>query len=85
MENPLVADGYPLGGAAVHGNVTLFQLGDNVNVGLNLGTMRATCAADIRKGTLQSYAASARWPLGDASETATCPNTHLSELVGSVV
>lgn len=85
LGNPIVADVVPLNGAAVHGNVTLFQLGDNVNVGLNLsGNDAADVAADIRKGTCKAYAASARWPLGDASETR-LPNTHLSELVGSVV
>jgi len=85
LGNPVVADVVPLNGAAIHGNVTLFQLGDNENVGLNLsGVDPTTVAADIRRGTCKAYAPSARWPLGDAAETR-LPNTHLSELVGSVI
>ena len=34
--NPLVAQIVPLGGSSVRGNATFFQLGPNIEVGLNL-------------------------------------------------
>ena len=85
LNNPIVADVVPIDGAAIHGNVTLFQLGDNVNVGLNLsGSDAAAVAVDIRKGTCKSYAQNARWPIGDATETR-LPSMKLDQLVGNVV
>lgn len=85
ISNPLVAEITPAGGGNVHGNVTFFQLGSNVQVGLNLSGGNANAeAVDIRKGTCKSYSDTARWPLG-ASQDTRLPNTKLQDLVGSVL
>jgi hypothetical protein len=82
--NPLVAQIVPLGGSAVRGNVTFFQLGPNVNVGLNLATNAGTGALDIRKGTCKAYADSSTMPLGVAQDTR-LSNMKLEQLNGSVL
>ncbi|BDE05127.1 hypothetical protein WPS_04030 [Vulcanimicrobium alpinum] len=85
LNNPLVAPIRPVNGTTVHGNVTLFQLGGNVQVGLNVtGTGATPSSVDVRKGTCSSYAQAAKWPLGTAQETR-LPNTTLQALVGDVV
>jgi hypothetical protein len=82
--NPLVAQIVPLGGSSVRGNVTFFQLGANVNVGLNLTGTAGTEAVDIRKGTCKDYAASSTMPLGAAQDTR-LSNTKLEQLNGNVL
>jgi hypothetical protein len=82
--NPLVAQVVPLSGSSVRGNVTLFQLGPNVNVGLNLTGNSGTEAIDIRKGTCKDYAASSTMPLGVAQDTR-LSNTKLEQLNGDVL
>jgi hypothetical protein len=82
--NPLVAQIVPLGGSSVRGNVTLFQLGPNVNVGLNLTGNSGTEAVDIRKGTCKAYADSSTMPLGVAQDTR-LSNTKLEQLSGNVL
>jgi hypothetical protein len=82
--NPLVAPVVPLGGSSVRGNVTFFQLGSNVNVGLNLTGNSGTEAVDIRKGTCKDYAASSTMPLGVAQDTR-LSNTKIEQLAGNVL
>ena len=84
VANPLVAQVVPLGGSNVRGNVTFFQLGSNVNVGLNLTGNSGTQAVDIRKGTCKAYADSSTMPLGIAQDTR-LSNTTLSQLNGDVL
>jgi hypothetical protein len=84
LVNPLVAQIVPLGGSSVRGNVTFFQLGPNVNVGLNLTGNSGTEAVDIRKGTCKDYAASSTMPLGVAQDTR-LSNTKLEQLNGDVL
>jgi hypothetical protein len=84
LVNPLVAQIVPLGGSSVRGNVTFFQLGPNVNVGLNLTGNSGTEAVDIRKGTCKNYAASSTMPLGIAQDTR-LSNTQLEQLNGDVL
>lgn len=88
IENPLSANVVPVGSGGVHGAVTFFQLGSNVNVGLNLDNETpGTVAIDLRKGTCKSYAPSSRWPLGTfsgSSDETRLPNTKLDGLVGQV-
>jgi hypothetical protein len=89
IENPLSANVTPIGGGGVHGAVTFFQLGTNVNVGLNLDNETpGTAAVDLRKGTCKNYSQSSRWPLGTFSGTSDetrLPNTKLESLVGQVL
>lgn len=82
--NPLVAQVVPLAGSAVRGNVTFFQLGPNVNVGLNLTGTSGTEAVDIRKGTCKAYADSSAMPLGVNQDTR-LSNTKLEQLNGNVL
>jgi hypothetical protein len=85
ISNPLVADITPIGGSNIKGNATFFQLGQAVQVGVNLnGASASTSAIDIRKGTCKSYAESAKWPLG-ATQDSRLPNTKIEELVGNVL
>jgi len=64
--------------------VTLFQLGPNVNVGLNLTGNSGNEAVDIRKGTCKDYADSSTMPLGVAQDTR-LSNTKLEQLSGNVL
>ncbi len=82
--NPLVAQIVPLGGSSVRGNATFFQLGSNIEVGLNFTGNAATGAADIRKGTCKSYAGTATMPLGVAQDTR-LSNIKLEQLNGNVL
>ncbi len=82
--NPLVAPVVPLGGSSVRGNVTFFQLGSNVNVGLNLTGIAGSEAVDIRKGTCKAYAGSAAMPLGVNQDTR-LSNMTISQLNGNVL
>lgn len=84
VSNPLVAPIMPLGGSNVRGNATFFQLGKNINVGLNLATTSGTGAIDIRKGSCKSYAATPSMPLGTGQDTQ-LSNTSLEQLNGSVL
>jgi hypothetical protein len=82
--NPLVAQIVPLGGSSVRGNATFFQLGSNIEVGLNLTGNATAGAADIRKGTCKSYAGSATMPLGVSQDTR-LSNLKLEQLNGNVL
>lgn len=82
--NPVVAQIVPLGGSGVRGNATFFQLGSSVNVGLNFTGSAASGAADIRKGTCTSYAASTTMPLGVSQDTR-LSNVKLEQLNGNVL
>ena len=82
--NPLVAQIVPLGGSSVRGNATFFQLGPNIEVGLNLNGNATAGAADIRKGTCKSYAGSATMPLGVSQDTR-LSNLKLEQLNGNVL
>ena len=85
VSNPLVAKISPVGGASLRGNVTFFQLGNSVQVGLNVTGANANASAvDVRQGTCKSYASTAKWPLG-ASQDTRLPNTKLADLVGDVL
>jgi hypothetical protein len=85
LENPLVIDVQPVGSDGVHGNATLFQLGDKVDLAVNLdGNQSGSQAIDIRKGSCKSYAGSAKWPLGTSQETL-LPNTKIESLLGNVL
>jgi hypothetical protein len=85
LDNPLVIDVQPVGADGVHGNATLFQLGDKVDLAVNLdGNESASQAIDIRKGSCKSYAATAKWPLGASQETL-LPNTKVESLLGNVL
>ncbi|HYZ17163.1 MAG TPA: hypothetical protein VE591_12200 [Candidatus Acidoferrum sp.] len=89
IENPLSANVIPIGSGGVHGAVTFFQLGSNVNVGLNLDNdTPGTAAVDLRKGTCKNYAQNSRWPLGTfngSSQETRLPNTKLESLMGQVL
>ncbi len=82
LSNPLVAQIRPVGAAGVRGNVTLFQMGSNVNLGVNL-TSGTAGIIDLRKGSCASYDAKAR-PLIDAQQV-DLPAMKLPDLIGSVV
>lgn len=84
VTNPLVAPIIPLAGSNVRGNVTFFQLGKNVAVGLNLTGLGGAQAIDIRKGSCKSYAATPAMPLGDGQDTQ-LSNTTLAQLSGNVL
>jgi hypothetical protein len=89
ISNPIVANFQPVGGSKVQGNATFFQLGANVNVGVNLTSDPAGAnALDLRKGSCKSYAAEATWPLGTidgASSQESLPKTKLASLVGDII
>ncbi len=82
LSNPLVAQIHPVGAGGVRGNVTLFQIGSNVNLGVNLSGGTAGII-DLRKGSCEHYDAKAR-PLADAQQVS-LPAVKLPDLVGSVV
>lgn len=85
LDNPLVIQVEPVGSDGVHGNATLFQLGDQVDLEVNLdGNESASQAIDIRKGTCKSYAHTAKWPLGASQETR-LPKTTVESLLGNVL
>jgi hypothetical protein len=89
IENPLAATINPVGGHGAHGNVTFFQMGNNINVAVSLDNDTAGEAAfDLRKGTCKNYATNSRWPLGTfagSSQETRLPNTKLESLVGQVL
>jgi hypothetical protein len=89
IDNPLAATINPVDGAATHGNVTFFQLGNSVNVAVSLDhDTSGQAAIDLRKGTCKSFAQNSRWPLGTfdgSSEETKLPNTRLESLVGQVL
>jgi hypothetical protein len=84
VTNPLVAPIIPLAGSSVRGNVTFFQLGKNVAVGLNLTGSGGAQALDLRKGSCKSYAATPAMPLGSGQDTQ-ISNTTLAQLSGQVL
>ena len=85
LDNPLVIQVEPVGSDGVHGNATLFQLGDKVDLAVNLdGNQSGSQAVDIRKGSCKSYAERAKWPLGASQETL-LPNTKVDGLLGNVL
>jgi len=89
LENPLVAAINPIGQGGTRGNVTFFQMGNNVNVAVSLASgIAGEASLDLRKGTCKSYAPSARWPLGSfggSSQETRLPNTKLQSLIGEVL
>jgi len=85
VDNPLVVEVQPVGADGVHGNATLFQLGDHVDVAVNLdGNESGSQAVDVRRGSCKSYAEGAKWPLGSSQETR-LPNIKLESLLGNVL
>ena len=85
LDNPLIIDVQPVGADGVHGNATLFQLGDDIDLAVNLdGNDSASQAIDIRKGSCKSYADSGKWPLGASQETR-LPKTKVESLLGNVL
>jgi hypothetical protein len=89
IENPIAATIAPVGAKGASGNVTFFQMGNNVNVNVSLDKdTQGVQALDLRKGTCKSFAPSSAWPLGTfngSSQETRLPNTTLEKLVGNVL
>jgi hypothetical protein len=89
IDNPIAATIAPLGSKGASGNVTFFQMGQNVNVSVSLDKdSQGAQALDLRKGTCKSFAQSSAWPLGSfngSSQETRLPNTTLEKLVGNVL
>ncbi|MDB5092688.1 MAG: hypothetical protein JWO85_789 [Candidatus Eremiobacteraeota bacterium] len=89
IENPLVATIKPVGQGGTRGNVTFFQMGSNVNVGVSLeSAVAGEASLDLRTGTCKTYAQNSRWPLGSfggRTQETRLPNTKLESLVGEVL
>jgi len=83
LPNPLVAKLRPVGPHGARGNVTLFRIRSNVDLGLNVRGGWWSGEIELRKGTCAHYAARGR-PVGHSEQTA-FPHAALRQFVGSVV
>lgn len=88
LQNPVVSHLQPVGNSHVTGNVTFMQLGNAVNVGVDLDKDVTNAAADVRTGSCRSYQSNAKFPL--VAVNGTSQQTHLGkvslqQLVGNVI
>lgn len=88
LSNPLVARLGASGASGLTGNVTFMQLGNNVDVGVNLDREVSDAAVDVRSGSCARPAGALRYPLvavnGTTQETR-LGDVSLAKLVGDVV